>query len=52
MEAGVSGAAEPEMWLWGPGGNPADIEREVLWVDNPDFAESVGGPPLISWPIP
>jgi hypothetical protein len=29
------------MGLPGPGGNPADIDREVLWLDNPDFAEYV-----------
>ena len=39
MVAGPSTAAEPEMWLWGPGGNPADIEREVLWLDNDDWVE-------------
>jgi hypothetical protein len=37
MEAGVSGAAEPELTLPGPGGSPADIDREVLWLDNPDY---------------
>ena len=40
MVAGLSTAAEPEMWLDGPGGNPADIEREVLWIDAPDFDEA------------
>ena len=43
----VCGAAEPEMWLWGPGGNPADIEREVLWLDNPDFAGDAGSSEVI-----
>jgi len=45
--AGVSAASEPEMWLWGPGGNPADIEREVLWLDNPDFAGGAGSSEVI-----
>jgi hypothetical protein len=37
VEASVSRASELEMGLLGPGGNPADIEREVLWLDVPDF---------------
>jgi len=45
--AGLSQAAEPEMWLWGPGGNPADIDREVLWIDNPDFDEDVASSEVI-----
>lgn len=42
MSVGLSWGAEPESMLPGPGGNPADIDREVLWLDNPDFAELVG----------
>jgi len=44
---GSSRAAEPEMWLWGHSGNPADIEREVLWLDNPDFHEDTGSSEVI-----
>ena len=40
-------ATEPEIWLYGPGGNPADINREVLWLDNPDFDASVGSSEVI-----
>jgi hypothetical protein len=28
---------EPTIGLPGPGGNPADINRDVLWLDPPDF---------------
>jgi hypothetical protein len=45
--AGASTAAEPEMWLWGPGGNAADIGREVLWLDNPDFGGNTGSSEVI-----
>jgi hypothetical protein len=48
--AGASGrstAAEPELWLYGPGGAPADIERDVLWLDNPDFAQDAGSSEVI-----
>jgi hypothetical protein len=44
---GLSRADEPTMELPGPGGKPADIEREVLWLDNPDFYENVAGSEVI-----
>jgi hypothetical protein len=47
ITATPSRAAEPEMWLWGQGGNPADIEREVLWIDTPDFAGVTGSSEVI-----
>jgi hypothetical protein len=45
--AGLSMAAEPEILLPGPGGNPAGIERTVLWLDNPDFAANTGSSEVI-----
>ena len=41
------GAAEPERWQQGQGSGSADIDREVLWLDNPDFAELVGSSEVI-----
>jgi hypothetical protein len=38
LAVGLSAASEPELILPGPGGAPADIGREVLWIDNPDIA--------------
>ena len=45
--AGQSRTAEPELWLPGPGGNPVDIDREVLWLDNPDVAGATGSSEVI-----
>jgi hypothetical protein len=45
--AGLSMAAEPEILLPGPGGNPAGIDRTVLWLDNPDFAANTGSSEII-----
>ena len=45
--AGLSMASEPEILLPGPGGNPADIDRTVLWLDNPDFAANTGSSEVI-----
>jgi hypothetical protein len=47
LAADPSWATEPERWLPGPGGNPADMEREVLWLDGPDFAEMTGSSEVI-----
>lgn len=47
MAASPSEAAEPELLLPGPGGSPADLDREVLWLDNPDFDASVGSSEVI-----
>jgi hypothetical protein len=44
---GASRAEEPEMYLPGPGGNPADSYDRELWLDNPDFAASVGSSEMI-----
>ena len=44
---GLSWAAEPESLSPGPGGNPADIDREVLWLDNPDFAALIASSEVI-----
>ena len=46
--AGLSIAAEPEIMMPGPGGNPADIDRTVLWLDNPDFAGNSGSSEVIN----
>lgn len=40
--AGQSVADEPEIFLHGLGGNPAEPNRDVLWLDNPDFDANVG----------
>jgi hypothetical protein len=45
--AGASMAAEPEILLPGPGGNPAGIDRTVLWLDTPDFAANTGSSEII-----
>ena len=45
--AGLSMAAEPEILLPGPGGDPADIDRCVLWLDTPDFAANTGSSEII-----
>jgi hypothetical protein len=45
---GPSNAGEPELWRPGTGGNPADIEREVLWLDAPDFDEQVASSEVMS----
>jgi hypothetical protein len=45
--AGLSTAAEPEILLPGPGGDPAGIDRTVLWLDNPDFAANTGSSEII-----
>lgn len=37
VAAGLSTATEPEIILPGPGGSPGDYDRDVLWLDNPDF---------------
>jgi len=42
VAAEPSRASEPVLLAPGPGGNPAGINREVLWLDNPDFAENIG----------
>jgi hypothetical protein len=41
VAAGLSAATEPGRGFPGPGGNPADIDREILWLDNPDFDRGV-----------
>jgi hypothetical protein len=46
--AGLSAAAEPEIILPGPGGSPADIDREVLWIDTPDIAGNAVTSEIIS----
>ena len=38
LAAGRSAAGEPELIHPGPGGDPADFGREVLWIDPPDYA--------------
>jgi hypothetical protein len=46
--AGLSGASEElTTFIPGPGGNPADIDREVLWLDNPDFDGNVGSSEIV-----
>jgi hypothetical protein len=45
--AGLSTAAEPEILLPGPGGNPGGYDREVLWLDNPDFSANTGSSEII-----
>ena len=40
--SGLSIAAEPEILMPGPGGNPAGYDRTVLWLDNPDFDANAG----------
>jgi hypothetical protein len=47
VAAGLSMAAEPEIMVPGPGGNPAGIDRTVLWLDNPDFAANSGSSEII-----
>lgn len=46
-ESRLCGATEPELWQPGRGGNPADINREVLWIDVPDFDAMCGGSEVI-----
>lgn len=45
---GLSWVDEPQIWLYGPGGNPADINREALWLDNPDFDTITGSSEVMS----
>jgi len=45
--AGTSMAEEPEIMLPGPGGSPADLNREVLWLDNPDYDANAGSSEII-----
>ena len=45
--AGLSTADEPKQWWWGTGGTPADIGREVLWLDNPDFGGNASSSEVI-----
>jgi hypothetical protein len=45
--AGLSMAAEPEILLPGPGGDPGGYDREVLWLDNPDFSANTGSSEII-----
>ena len=49
ISTGLCAAHEdPTALLPGPGGNPADIEREVLWLDNPDFSANAGSSEIIA----
>jgi hypothetical protein len=38
---------EPIAFIPGSGGNPADINRDVLWLDNPDFYATAGSSEII-----
>jgi hypothetical protein len=40
--SGLSIAAEPEILMPGPGGDPGGYDRTVLWLDNPDFLANTG----------
>jgi hypothetical protein len=47
VAAGLSMAAEPEILLPGPGGDPGGYDHTVLWLDNPDFAANTGSSEII-----
>jgi hypothetical protein len=47
VAAGTVIAEEPTILHPGPGGDPGGIDREVLWVDTPDFAGNAGSSEVI-----
>ncbi len=44
----LSAATELEAFAPGPGGEPPDIDREVVWLDNPDPAGDLGSSEIIA----